>query len=175
MIIVCSLEDMPGVAAAARATHIVSVVQAARMPDTPANPPGIKHLKIAVDDITEPTDGLTAPSEDDVAALLGFVADWDREMPIIVHCDDGNGRSMAVALTLLSMDRPGDEVPAARWLRRRAAYARPNRLIVLHADKLLGRKGRMLGALDAMGPAESAPRPETVTRVPVNLELQMQY
>ena len=166
---------MPVSATAARATHIVSLIQEAHMPDTPASPPGVKHLKIAVDDITEPVDGMTAPSEGHVAELIDFVSDWDRETPIVLHCEEGNGRSMAAALTLLSLDRPGDEVQAARWLRRRAAHARPNRLFVSHADKLLGRKGRMLGALDAMGPAQPGLEHGPVTRVPVNLELQIQY
>lgn len=175
MIIVCSLKEMPASAMSARATHIVSLIQQAHMPDTPANPLGIKHLKINVDDITEPVDGMTAPSEDHVAALIDFVSDWDRETPIIVHCEDGNSRSMAAALTLLSLDRPGDEVPAARWLRKRAAHARPNRLIVSHADTFLGRNGRLIGALDAMGPAQPDAGHGPVTRVPVNLELQIQY
>ena len=175
MIIVCSLKEMPASAMAARATHIVSLIREADMPDTPAHPPGVKHLKIAVDDITEPVDGMTAPSEDHVAALINFVADWDRETPIVVHCDDGDGRSMAAALTLLSLDRPGDEVPAARWLRKRATHARPNRLFVSHADAYLGRNGRLIGALDAMGPAQPGFGHGRVTRVPVNLELQLQY
>jgi predicted protein tyrosine phosphatase len=173
MIIVCSSKDMPASAASARASHIVSLIPEADMPDPPAN--GIKHLRIAVDDVTEPVAGKTAPSEGHVAQLINFVTDWDRETPIVVHCAEGNGRSMAAALTLLSLDRPGDEMLAARWLRRRAAYALPNRLIVTHADKLLGRKGRMLAALDAMGPARPEAAPAPVTRVPVNLELQIQY
>ena len=72
---------------------------------------------------------------------------------------------MAAALTLLSLDRPGEEVALGRWLRQRAAHAQPNRLIVSHADALLGRQGRLLDALDAMGPRQSFLLRGPVTRI----------
>ena len=37
-------------------------------------------------------------------------------------------------------------------IRRRAAHANPNPLLVRHADEALGRGGRMMDALAAMGP-----------------------
>ncbi|MFN5041304.1 MAG: protein tyrosine phosphatase, partial [Bradyrhizobium sp.] len=40
----------------------------------------------------------------------------------------------------------------ARLIREASPIAAPNRLIVSLADKALGRDGRMLRALDAMGP-----------------------
>jgi predicted protein tyrosine phosphatase len=40
----------------------------------------------------------------------------------------------------------------ARQIRQASPSAWPNRLIVSLADKALGRKGRMLRALDEMGP-----------------------
>jgi predicted protein tyrosine phosphatase len=44
------------------------------------------------------------------------------------------------------------EISIARQIRA-ASIASPNRLIVSLADKALGREGRMLHALDEMGPA----------------------
>ena len=62
-------------------------------------------------------------------------------------------RSMASAYTVLC-DRlgPGREVEIAMAIRRRAAHANPNTLLVRHADEALGRKGRMMEALHTMGP-----------------------
>ena len=38
-------------------------------------------------------------------------------------------------------------------MRRRAPHAAPNRLLVAHANSILGRDGRMIAALNTMGPA----------------------
>jgi predicted protein tyrosine phosphatase len=48
---------------------------------------------------------------------------------------------------------PGTEREIALRLRSAAAHAQPNPRIVAFADALLGRDGRMMDALDAMGPA----------------------
>ena len=45
-----------------------------------------------------------------------------------------------------------DEISIARQIRAASPIAQPNRLIVSLADKLLGREGRMVRALDEMGP-----------------------
>jgi predicted protein tyrosine phosphatase len=45
-----------------------------------------------------------------------------------------------------------NEIEIARQIRARSPIASPNRLIVTLADKALGRDGRMLRALDEMGP-----------------------
>jgi predicted protein tyrosine phosphatase len=45
-----------------------------------------------------------------------------------------------------------DEISIARQIRQASPIAQPNRLIVSLADKALGREGRMLRALDEMGP-----------------------
>ena len=37
-------------------------------------------------------------------------------------------------------------------MRKRAPHAQPNRLLVVHADEALGREGKMLAALNTMGP-----------------------
>jgi len=63
-------------------------------------------------------------------------------------------RSTASALTIACMlDEPGREAAIARLLRTRVPHAQPNRLLVAHADELLRRDGRMVDAIDAMGPA----------------------
>ena len=59
---------------------------------------------------------------------------------------------MAATFTILC-DRfgPDCELEIARALRRRAPHADPNRLFIRIADKVLGRSGRMIAAVDAIG------------------------
>ncbi|MCD6073958.1 MAG: hypothetical protein K0Q70_841 [Rhodospirillales bacterium] len=47
-----------------------------------------------------------------------------------------------------------DEISIARQIRAASPIAQPNRLIVALADKALGRGGRMLRAVDEMGPGD---------------------
>jgi predicted protein tyrosine phosphatase len=53
------------------------------------------------------------------------------------------------------LDAPGREREAARTLRDAAAYAQPNRLLIRHADDILGRQGGLVAALAEMGPSEA--------------------
>ena len=40
----------------------------------------------------------------------------------------------------------------ARLIRARAPHAHPNKLMVSHADRIMGRKGRMVEAVEKLGP-----------------------
>ena len=78
---------------------------------------------------------------------------WDRSAPMVVHCYAGISRSTASAFAAACALNPDkDEAVIARQIRAASAIASPNRLIVRLADKALGREGRMLRALDEMGP-----------------------
>ncbi len=78
---------------------------------------------------------------------------WDRRAPLVVHCYAGISRSTASAFaTVCALNPHRDEMAIARLIRDASPIAAPNRLIVSLADKALGREGRMLRALDAMGP-----------------------
>jgi predicted protein tyrosine phosphatase len=71
----------------------------------------------------------------------------------VVHCYAGISRSTASAFAAVCMLNPHrDEISIARLIRAASPIASPNRLIVSLADKALGREGRMLRALDEMGP-----------------------
>ena len=136
MIHVCSLAALPETVRLTGASHVLTVmakVEQVQRPDSvlPAN-----HLKVAMDDITEPMDGYVTPSEAHIAQVLDFVRGWDRGAP-------------------LARDRlaPVVQMAIARQIRSASPIASPNRLIVSLADKALGRDGRMLRALDDIGPA----------------------
>ena len=72
---------------------------------------------------------------------------------MVIHCYAGISRSTASAFAIACALNPNR---SERRSRSRSAarrpFAHPNRLIVSHADRLLGRDGRMLRALDEMGP-----------------------
>jgi predicted protein tyrosine phosphatase len=119
----------------------------------PASVLEANHLKVQVDDITEHMDGFLAPNDRHIEQVLNFVRNWDRGAPLVVHCYAGISRSTASAFAAACMLNPQrDEISIARQIRAASPIAAPNRLIVSLADKALGRDGRMLRALDQMGP-----------------------
>lgn len=70
-----------------------------------------------------------------------------------MHCWAGISRSTATAF-LLACERNPDtpEIEVARALRLASVHAHPNRRIVALADDILGRRGRMVDAVEAIGP-----------------------
>jgi len=153
MLHVCSLAALPDTVLATGASHVLTVMANVEQVQRPASVLPANHLKVSMDDITEHIDGFLAPSEDHVEQVLAFVRGWDRAAPMVVHCYAGISRSTASAFAAACMLNPHrDEIAIARQIRAASAIAQPNRLIVGLADKLLGRDGRMLRALDEMGP-----------------------
>ncbi|MFP5448046.1 MAG: tyrosine phosphatase family protein [Alphaproteobacteria bacterium] len=150
--IVCGLADLPGVIAARRPSHVVTLLD----PTTPIpTPEGIapdRHLQLGVNDIAQPMAGMTAPQADLVTRLLEFASSWDETSPMVVHCWAGVSRSTASAFTLACARSPEtDEAQIAWTLRSLAPHAYPNRRIVALADDMLGRGGRMVDAINAIG------------------------
>lgn len=135
-----------------RPSHIVTLLSPEHMIQTPAGFSAQRHLKLGVNDITDPAAGDAPPVRRHIDQLLEFSRDWNADAPMLIHCWAGISRSMASAFTVLC-DRLGAdrEVEIAMAIRRRAPHANPNRLLVSHADEALGRGGRMLTALKAMG------------------------
>jgi predicted protein tyrosine phosphatase len=146
MIHVCSLAALPETVRLTGASHVLTVManveQVARpVPVLPAN-----HLKVSMDDFV-------APSEAHIDQVLNFVRGWDRGAPLVVHCYAGISRSTASAFaTVCALNPHRDEIEIARKIRAASPIASPNRRIVSLADRALGRNGRMLRALDEMGP-----------------------
>ena len=153
MIHVCSLPALPETVKATGASHILTVMAKVDQVQRPASVLEINHLRVQVDDITEHMDGFVVPCETHIEQILNFVRNWDRSAPMVVHCFAGISRSTASAFAAACMLNPHrDEIAIARQIRAASPIAQPNRLIVSLADKALGRDGRMLRALDEMGP-----------------------
>ena len=153
MLHVCSLAALPETVRSTGASHILTVMANVDQVQRPASVLEANHLRVQVDDITEQMDGFVAPSEAHIEKVLNFVRSWDRGAPMVVHCYAGISRSTASAFAAACALTPHrDEMAIARQIRAASPIASPNRLIVSLADKVLGREGRMLRALDEMGP-----------------------
>ena len=153
MLHVCSLAALPDTVRATGASHVVTVMANVDQVQRPVSVLPANHLKVAIDDITEQMDGFVVPSEQHIETVLAFVRGWDRNAPMVVHCYAGISRSTASAFAAVCALNPHrDEISIARQIRAASPIASPNRLIVSLADKVLGREGRMLRALDEMGP-----------------------
>jgi predicted protein tyrosine phosphatase len=152
MIHVCSLARVPEVASEIGASHVITLL---RDVDLIVRPPSVapdNHLIIHVDDITCPIDGYTHPCEEHIGELIDFVQTWDRAAPLLVHCYAGISRSTAAAFTAACALQPQrDETEIAQALRRASPTATPNALIVSLADRVLGRRGRMVEAVQMIG------------------------
>jgi predicted protein tyrosine phosphatase len=154
MIHVCSLAALPEIVRLTGASHVLTVMAKVDQVERPASVRPENHMKIAFDDIIEPMDGFVAPNGEHVEQVLSFVRSWDRGAPLVIHCYAGVSRSTASAFAAACALNPHrDEMTIARQIRAASPIANPNRLIVSLADKALGRDGRMLRALDDIGPA----------------------
>ena len=115
------------------------------------------HLKLTFNDINVETPGLITPHEHDARRLISFVESWNQKQPLLIHCWAGISRSTASAFAALCMLRPKvDELEIAQELRKASPSATPNRLITKQVDHILGRQGRMLAAIEAIGRGANA-------------------
>jgi predicted protein tyrosine phosphatase len=110
-----------------------------------------------MNDIADPSLGNAPPHDGHIQELLEFGRIWDASAPLVVHCWAGISRSTAAAFILMC-DRLDHvrESEIAKALRLRAPHANPNRLMVRLADEALDRGGRMIQAVEHMGPSTLA-------------------
>jgi len=136
----------------ARVSHLVTLINGETLIDTPPSIGQDRHLRLSMNDISEPRDGLVAPCEDHVAELIQFALDWDQQAPLLIHCWAGISRSTAAAfISLCALNPETDEGSLAQALRGASPTASPNRRLVALADKVLARQGRMTAAVDQIG------------------------
>ena len=152
MIHVCSLARLHPTVEEIKASHVVTLLKDVHRVTRPACIPAERHLILSVDDIASPLDGFVAPAVEHVAELLKFVRGWDRGAPLVVHCYAGISRSTAGAfIAACALNPLRDESAIAQAIRNSSPTAMPNALLVSIADELLGRGGRMVAAVDALG------------------------
>jgi predicted protein tyrosine phosphatase len=157
MIHVCSLSRLYATVEETRARHVVTLLRLIDRVQWPQHIVPDNHLVLAVDDIVSPADGYTAPAEEHVGRLIDFVGRWDRASPMVVHCFAGISRSTGAAfVAACALNSRRDELHIAQAIRAASRTAQPNARIVSIADRLLGRKGRMIRAVESIGPGEPA-------------------
>ncbi len=152
MIHVCSLSRLHETVQQSGALHIVTLLKHTDRVERPGHICEANHLILGLDDISAPIDGYTMPCEEHVGQLITFVRGWDRARPLVVHCYAGISRSTAGAyVAACALNAQRSEFAIAHELRRASATATPNARIVELADRMLGRDGRMVAAIESIG------------------------
>jgi predicted protein tyrosine phosphatase len=152
MIIVTSLRESHAQLAAHRARRAISILS----PDTPHPEfPSLaqgQHLRLTFHDVIADGGGLEGPKMRDAERLVEFISGWDQSAPLLIHCWAGISRSTAAAYSAMCLLRNGEEESDLAYeLREASPSATPNRLIVSQVDQILGRSGRMVKAIAAIG------------------------
>jgi predicted protein tyrosine phosphatase len=132
--------------------YLVTLMNDQMMVERPPSIEPERHLRLVMNDISEPMKGLVPPNDSHVRELIEFVVDWDRRLPILIHCWAGISRSTAAAFITMCALNPGiDEEQLAQTLRTASSTATPNKRLILLADGLLKRDGRMSRAVKGIG------------------------
>lgn len=156
-IVVSSLARLHDTVKRHRAQDLVTLINADTPVERPFSIEEDRHLFLGFNDITAPVEGMTPPGQHHVEKLLEFAGRWDRMAPLAIHCFAGISRSTAAAyICTLALNEELDEELLARELRKRAPSATPNIRLVGIADDLLGRGGRMVRSIEAIGRGEEA-------------------
>jgi len=153
MIHVCSLARLHETVSTTGARHVVSLLAREANLSRPASIEPENHLWLQLHDISTPLDGYVAPQTEHLEQLITFVRRWPQETPLVMHCYAGVSRSAAAAfVSVCALNPASDEQAIAAALRRASPTATPNIRIVSLADDLLARNGRMVRAIEAIGP-----------------------
>jgi len=151
-IIVSPISEIPQLLLLRRPSHVLTLLSPETEAPVCAGIPVERHLVLQFHDIPFAMEGYIAPTRQTINAILDFGGTWDRAAPLLVHCWAGVSRSTAAAFILSCRDSaPGQETAIADGMRRASPFATPNPMMVALADEVLGREGRMIAAIAAMG------------------------
>ena len=105
------------------------------------------HLLLTFEDLDQAHQGIVTATEDHVAHAIVFGRQFEADR-LLIHCHAGIARSTAIALAIIA-DRlgPGREADALEQMLQLQPEAVPNLVVVRHADKLLNRRGALLGCV----------------------------
>lgn len=162
---VCSLALVKSHLERTRATHLMTLLGPAAKVDSHAEIAPERYLRVGISDIVAGEDGRMTPEHErdghvlpeelHVREVLGFARRWKAEPekgPLLIHCYAGVSRSTAAAyMSVLALDPARDELELATELRRSSPTASPNPRLIEIADRVLGRNGRMIDAIRAIG------------------------
>ncbi len=168
MIWVCPLSQVDATVASTQAERLVSLLA----PGTAMTRPSViseqNHLWLSLHDIAAPQEGMMLPGEAHMRTLLDFARSWDRAHPLVINCYAGISRSTASAYIIAAALQPTrDERELAETLRRASPSATPNPRFIALADAMLGRRGRMVEAVQSIGRGA-----EAFEGVPFSLDIE---
>jgi len=151
-IVVCRLNQIAESAVLHGAREMVSLLAENQAFHRPGVIDQNRHLKLGLNDIAEIRPGLTAPGEAHVERLIRFAQGWDQRAPLVVHCWLGISRSpAAAAITALTIAPDQDDMALAQRLRAASPFVTPNARLIEIGDSMLGRDGRLIRAVKAIG------------------------
>ena len=134
------------------ARYMITLINEGTPVPQPASITSENWLFLGFNDIVTPIEGLKPPGQEHVEKLLGFVDQWPKDAPLLIHCWAGISRSTAATFITACHLRPDlEENALAARLRWAAPSATPNRRLVELADAHLGRGGRMVEAIERIG------------------------
>jgi predicted protein tyrosine phosphatase len=109
-----------------------------------------RRLRLTFADHVE---GELGPTEEDVRSIIELAESLSSSAgKVVVHCEAGVSRSSAAALIIYAYWLgAGREQEALERVLAQRSIARPNRLMVSLADRLLGRDGGLVEAVKSHG------------------------
>lgn len=153
---ICGVHDLPDVLARFSPSHVISITDPDDEPlDFPAQ---ISVLRLAFYDL-HTMSGLVAktltardrgdyPCVDHAEAILGFGRQLPAAARVLIHCHAGVSRSTAAGFLLVAARMSNNEQTAFDLIKAIRPVAQPNRLLVVHGDRLLGAEKRMIRCVD---------------------------
>ena len=151
-IIICGLADIEKAVEQYKPDMMLTIINKNFSPETPNGLDSSRHLKMLIDDISEPREGFRLPEKNDVQKLLDFTNDWDQSKPIIIHCHMGISRSTATSLGVICKYDPDNLELHVEKLKELAPHASPNKLMTKFVDEILNLDSRLDKTLNFFDP-----------------------
>ena len=151
-IIICGLADIQGCVDKYVPDKMLTIINKNFSPDTPKGMDESRHLKMLIDDISEPREGFILPEKHHVQTLLDFTDDWDVSKPILIHCHMGISRSTSTSLGVAAKFDPKNIELTIEKLKEIAPHASPNKIMTQYYDEILNLNNRLYSSLAYFNP-----------------------
>ena len=153
VLIVSPLRLLPEVIAARAPSHMITLLAAEELIETPAGFALERHLRLGCHDIAIPMDGLIAPDAAMVERGAGLRPRLGRGAPMVIHCWAGISRSTASAFAIACERNPRRRRAGDRARHAPSLALRPSRTAASSPWPTTSSvvEGRMVEAVEAMG------------------------
>ena len=146
-IIICGLADIQSCVDKYKPDKMLTIINKNFSPDTPQGMNEDRHIKMLIDDISEPREGFVLPEKHHAQSLLDFTNDWDTTKPLLVHCHMGISRSTATSLGVAAKFDPDNIEIIIENLKGIAPHASPNKIMTKYYDEILNLNNRLYSSL----------------------------